>query len=142
LPKAVSDLNELHGLDLATIMDPTVLGLGRYIPRIQKIADQPALNIVVCTGLTQRVSAEEGVDLAKVIIGHSRDTDGVDNIVISHDSSCFIDFFDPADRDRLVPNWNCRHISNAVLPALLEAGLDEADIESILVQNPTPHFTV
>jgi phosphotriesterase-related protein len=89
--------------------------------------------------VTQRVSAEEGVDLAKVIIGHSRDTDGVDDIFISHDSSCLSDFFDPADRNRLVPNWNCRHISNDVL---LEAGLDEANIESVLVQNPERYFTV
>lgn len=275
IAKAVGDLNELHGLGIDTIMDPTVLGLGRYIPRIKKIADQTALNIVVATGLytfndiphqfhyqgpgllfdipepltdlfirdlregiadtgvraaflkcaidepgltpgveramravaqasqetgapvtvhthadtrsglvAQRVFAEEGVDLAKVIIGHSGDTDDVDylselasagsmlgmdrfgldvflpmqarvdtiaalvkrgfvdNIVISHDSSCFIDFFDPADREQLVPNWNYRHISNDVLPALLKAGLDEADIETILVKNPARHFTV
>lgn len=273
--KAVSDLDELHGLGIDTIMDPTVLGLGRYIPRIKKIADQTALNIVVATGLytfndiphqfhyqgpgllfdvpepltdlfihdlregiadtgvraaflkcaidepgltpgveramravaqasretgapitvhthadtksglvAQRVFSEEGVDLAKVIIGHSGDTDDVDylselasagsmlgmdrfgldvflpmqarvdtiaelvkrgfvdNIVISHDSSCFIDFFDPADREQLVPNWNYCHISNDVLPALFEAGLDDADIESILVKNPARHFAV
>jgi phosphotriesterase-related protein len=34
-----------------TIVDPTVVGLGRYIPRIQRIAEQlPDLNIVVATG--------------------------------------------------------------------------------------------
>ena len=36
---------------MRTIVDPTVIGLGRYIPRIQRIAEQvPDLNIVVATG--------------------------------------------------------------------------------------------
>lgn len=48
---AVSQLNELKGLGMDTIMDPTVLGLGRYIPRIQRIAEQSELNIVVATGI-------------------------------------------------------------------------------------------
>lgn len=48
---AVQKLNELAGRGVTTIVDPTVIGLGRYIPRIQRIADQvPDLNIVVATG--------------------------------------------------------------------------------------------
>ncbi|MGV9709902.1 phosphotriesterase family protein [Gordonia sp. NPDC003424] len=48
---AVRDLTELKQLGIDTILDPTVLGLGRYIPRIQRIAEQIALKIVVATGL-------------------------------------------------------------------------------------------
>ena len=48
---AVRDLTELKSLGIDTIFDPTVLGLGRYIPRIKSIADQVDLNIVVATGL-------------------------------------------------------------------------------------------
>lgn len=48
---AVRDLNELKSLGIDTIFDPTVLGLGRYIPRIQQIAAATDLNIVVATGL-------------------------------------------------------------------------------------------
>lgn len=48
---AVQKLNELAGRGVTTIVDPTVIGLGRYIPRIQRIGDQvPDLNIVVATG--------------------------------------------------------------------------------------------
>lgn len=48
---AVQKLTELAGRGVTTIVDPTVIGLGRYIPRIQRIADQvPDLNIVVATG--------------------------------------------------------------------------------------------
>ena len=48
---AVTRLNSVHGLGVATIVDPTVIGLGRYIPRIQRIAEQTALHIVVATGV-------------------------------------------------------------------------------------------
>ena len=271
--EAVTLLDELKTLGIDTILDPTVLGLGRYLPRIQRIAEQTALNIVVATGLytfndipqqfhysgpgllfdnpepltalfvrdltegiadtgvraaflkcaidepgltpgvervmravagasnqtgapitvhtnaqeksgliAQRVFAEEGVDLSAVIIGHSGDTSDLDyltaladagsllgmdrfgldaflpmrervdtivelvrrgyveKLVLSHDASCFIDFFDPDAKRALVPNWNYRHISEDVLPAMLEAGLSEADIETMLVTNPRRYF--
>lgn len=270
---AIADLNELKALGIDTIMDPTVVGLGRYIPRIQRVAAETDLNIVVATGLytyneipfqfhysgpgllfdvpeplvelfvkdltegiadtgvraaflkcaieeqgltpgvervmravgqasaqtgapitvhtnphtqsglvAQRVLREEGVDLGKVIIGHSGDTTDLDyltqladagsmlgmdrfgldvllpyqdridtvvalvergyaeKIVIAHDASCFIDWFDPEAKQQVVPNWNYRHISQDVLPALRERGVSEADLETILVTNPRRHF--
>jgi phosphotriesterase-related protein len=47
---AVQRLTKLTGVGVRTIVDPTVIGLGRYIPRIQRIAEQVDLNIVVATG--------------------------------------------------------------------------------------------
>ncbi len=48
---AVEKLRALSGSGVRTIVDPTVIGLGRYIPRIKRIAEQvPDLNIVVATG--------------------------------------------------------------------------------------------
>jgi len=48
---AVEKLKALAAQGVRTIVDPTVIGLGRYIPRIQRIAAQvPELNIVVATG--------------------------------------------------------------------------------------------
>lgn len=48
---AVHRLTALAAQGVTTIVDPTVIGLGRYIPRIQRIAEQvPQLNIVVATG--------------------------------------------------------------------------------------------
>jgi phosphotriesterase-related protein len=49
--EAVVRLNELAAAGVGTIVDLTVIGLGRYIPRIAKIAAQTSLNIVVATGL-------------------------------------------------------------------------------------------
>ena len=48
---AVAKLNDLKAAGIDTIFDPTVVGLGRYIPRVQKVAEQIDLNIVVATGL-------------------------------------------------------------------------------------------
>jgi phosphotriesterase-related protein len=49
---AVDKLHALAAQGVTTIIDPTVVGLGRYIPRIQRIAEQvPELNIVVASGL-------------------------------------------------------------------------------------------
>ena len=48
---AVTKLAALAASGVRTIVDPTVIGLGRYIPRIARIAEQvPELNIVVATG--------------------------------------------------------------------------------------------
>jgi phosphotriesterase-related protein len=48
---AVAKLNALAAQGVRTFVDPTVIGLGRYIPRIQRIAEQvPDLNIIAATG--------------------------------------------------------------------------------------------
>ena len=48
---AIGRLNELKSRGVDTIVDLTVIGLGRYIPRIARIAAATELNIVVATGL-------------------------------------------------------------------------------------------
>jgi phosphotriesterase-related protein len=47
---AVAKLTALAATGVRTIVDPTVIGLGRYIPRIQRVAEQVDLNIIVATG--------------------------------------------------------------------------------------------
>ncbi len=48
---AVDQLRSLKAEGIDTILDLTVLGAGRFIPRIQKIAAQVDINILVATGL-------------------------------------------------------------------------------------------
>ena len=48
---AVARLNELKSRGVDSIVDLTVIGLGRYIPRIQRVAAQTELNIIVATGV-------------------------------------------------------------------------------------------
>lgn len=48
---AIARLNELSSRGVDTIVDLTVIGLGRYIPRIVRIAAATDINIVVATGI-------------------------------------------------------------------------------------------
>jgi phosphotriesterase-related protein len=271
---AITQLRQCKSRGIDTIVDPTVIGLGRYLPRIQRINQQVDINIVVATGIytyndvpfqfhrtgpglrfdspepmvelftrdiregvadtgvkaaflkcaiehqgltsgvervmravgqthvdtgapitvhtdvhsksglvAQQVFGEEGVDLTKVVIGHSGDsTDleylcaladagsylGMDRfgldvllpfeqrvdtvaelarrgyaekMVLSHDASCFIDWFSHEGRLVAMPNWNFTHISDDVLPALRERGVTDEQITTMLVDNPRRYFS-
>jgi phosphotriesterase-related protein len=130
----------------------------------------------------QRVFEEEGVDLTRVIIGHSGDSTDLDylkelmdkgstigmdrfgvdvllpfedrvatvvalceqgyadRMVLSHDASCFIDWFDEEMLRLGAPNWHYTHISDDVLPALKKRGVTDAQIDAMLVTNPRRIF--
>ncbi len=130
----------------------------------------------------QRIFKEEGVDLARVVIGHSGDSEdigylekligagsyigmdrfGIDmflptdkrvativklcehghagRMVLAHDTSCYIDWFDNALIKQAAPRWNYLHIPDDVVPALKDAGVSEADIRAMTVDNPRRIF--
>lgn len=48
---AVRKLSELAAAGYDTIVDPTVIGLGRYVPRLVRVAQQVDLAIVLATGV-------------------------------------------------------------------------------------------
>lgn len=48
---AIRRMNELKAAGVDSVVDLTVIGLGRYIPRIQRVAAQTELNILVATGV-------------------------------------------------------------------------------------------
>lgn len=66
-----------------------------------------------------------------------------DRMVLSHDASCYIDWFgpDPELLRALAPNWNYRHIGDDVLPALRALGVTDAQVGQMLVDNPRRYFT-
>jgi len=124
----------------------------------------------------QKVFESEGVDLSRVVIGHSGDTADleyleqllargsylgmdrfglygilsfeervqtivelcarghVDRLVLSHDAACYNDWF-PNGKFADGP-WHYCHISRDVLPALREAGVSDAELTTMLVDNP------
>jgi phosphotriesterase-related protein len=262
---AIQRLNELKDSGIDTILDPTAIGLGRYIPRIQQVAKEIDLKIVCATGLytfnelphyyrrrttsdvdaltthfvqdivegfadtgvkagvikcatdkpgltldvervlracaqahretgcpitthtnaetergldQQRIFNEEGVDLSRVVIGHCGDTNDLDylqrlldagsilgmdrfgidgyltteqrvkvvaqlcemgyaqQLVLSHDASCYIDWIEGEVPLAPLPNWHYLHISKDVIPALLEAGVSIEQIDTMLIDTP------
>src|SRR5579871_3567157 len=48
---AIARLNELHSRGIQSMVDLTVIGLGRYIPRIARVAAATPVNIIVATGI-------------------------------------------------------------------------------------------
>lgn len=66
-----------------------------------------------------------------------------DRMVLSHDASCFMDWFGPDFvnlRPAVLPNWNYLHISNDVVPQLRAAGVTDGQIDQMLVDNPRRYF--
>ena len=47
----VAKLSDLAARGIRSIVDPTVIGLGRYLPWVQRVAEQVDLQIVAATGL-------------------------------------------------------------------------------------------
>jgi phosphotriesterase-related protein len=273
LADAEKRLTELKLAGIDTILDPTALGLGRYIPRIATLAARIELNILVATGLyafdevphywkrripgsgpngsdpmvnlfvrditegiagtgvkaavikcatdrpgvtpdvertlracakaslatdtpitthtfaagkvgldQQAIFRSEGVDLGRVVIGHCGDSDDyayleqliangsilgmdrfgidgyqttakrvevvaelcrrgyADRMVLSHDASCYLDWIPGEIPPSTMPHWHYLHISNDVIPALLAAGVTQAQIDTMLTDTPKRFF--
>ncbi len=273
--EAIAKLDALKAAGIDTIVDLTVLGLGRHIKRIAKVAQHTDLQIIVATGaytfdeaphgvafwgpgllvdapgeplvdmfvrditqgiagtgikagelkcaidapglmpgvervmravaqahvatgvpitvhtapkeetglIVQQVMAEEGVDPRDVVLGHCGDSTDIDYLMkladkgsilgmdrfgidfatatparvetiaelvkrgyadrmaLGHDCACWSDYFPSADLyAKAMPDHHYRHISHKVIPALLEAGVSQADIDSMLIDNPRRHF--
>jgi phosphotriesterase-related protein len=271
---AAAKLTALAGRGCVTIADPTVLGLGRDIARVQQVAARTDLNIIAATGvytyndvplyfryrgLGQEGTAEDpmvgmfvedittgisgtgvkaaflkcaiehegltpgvervlrcvghasvatgapitvhthpgsksglaalgvlrevGVDPARVVMGHSGDTGDLDylmeladagcvlgmdrfglnleitfeqradtvaalcergyagSMVLSHDASCFIDWFPMEVIPLFAPQWHFEHLFDDVFPALLERGVSQKQLDTMLVDNPRRYFS-
>lgn len=266
IEQAVAALAELKARGVSTIVDLTVLGLGRDVPMVQEIARRSGMQVIVATGLytydelpsyfrlrdldhmvdlfvrdiavgiqgtdaraavlkcatdepgvtegvekvlravakahrrtgvpisththaasqqglrQQAIFKEEGVDLGRVVIGHSGDTEDIgyleklinagsyigmdrfgidvilptekrvativklcergyaDRMVLSHDASCYIDWYEPQMVKAMVPRWNYLHIIDDVLPALRQAGVSEQQLRAMTIDNPRRIF--
>lgn len=59
-------------------------------------------------------------------------------MVVSHDTMCHSDSY-PGMREQN-PDWVLHHLSDAVLPALRQQGVDEPQTDQMLVTNPRRLF--
>jgi len=134
-------------------------------------------------GLEQQdIFKSEGVDLRRVIIGHSGDSEDLDyltklvdngsyigmdrfglevilstekrvaviaklcqmgyaeRMVLSHDAMVYFDWYEPEIVKAFGPNWNYFHIVDNVVPALLEAGVSQEQIDVMTRENPRRIF--
>jgi phosphotriesterase-related protein len=61
-------------------------------------------------------------------------------MVLSHDASCYIDWFPRELVRKAVPNWNYLHIPDDVVPALRERGVAEEHVRQMTIDNPRRFF--
>jgi phosphotriesterase-related protein len=61
-------------------------------------------------------------------------------LVLSHDAMCFSDWFPGDAIAAAAPNWHYTHIVDDVIPALLERGVTEEQVQQMLVDNPRAVF--
>jgi phosphotriesterase-related protein len=61
------------------------------------------------------------------------------SMVLSQDASCYIDWVQP-DLMAFLPNWSYLHVQRDVVPALLERGVTQDQVDQMLVANPRRFF--
>jgi phosphotriesterase-related protein len=64
-----------------------------------------------------------------------------DRLLLSHDAPCYSDSLEPPARERLWPNCHHRYVTDRVVPALLELGVAQADVDQMLLRNPARLFS-
>ena len=64
-----------------------------------------------------------------------------ERILLAHDASCCLDWIPDMNlMQEQVPNWHFNHIPDDVVPALKEAGVSDAQIDDMLINNPKALF--
>ena len=61
-------------------------------------------------------------------------------MVLAHDASCYIDWFDGPKLAEVLPRWHFTHIHDDVLPELRARGVTDAQIATMLIENPRRYF--
>jgi phosphotriesterase-related protein len=65
----------------------------------------------------------------------------VDHLTLSHDCACWSDFFPTVEAyNTAMPDHHYLHIHRQVIPALLEAGVTQDQIDKMFIDNPRRHF--
>ncbi|HEX8083616.1 MAG TPA: hypothetical protein VF529_04945 [Solirubrobacteraceae bacterium] len=63
-----------------------------------------------------------------------------DKMILSQDANCFSDWFPPGLEEQVSPNWHFLHVVQDVIPALLERGVSQDDVDLMMRGNPRRFF--
>lgn len=61
-------------------------------------------------------------------------------MILSQDANCFSDWFPPGLEAQVSPNWHFLHVVQDVVPALLERGVTQEQVDQMLRHNPREFF--
>src|SRR4051794_7145259 len=128
-----------EGVDLTKVVIGHA-GDSNDLDYLQELADSGAILGMDRFGLDLYNPTASRVDTIAALC----DRGYADRMVLSHDASCYIDWFPgveaQAAKEQVAPNWNYTHISKDVLPMLTERGMTEEQIRQMLVDNPRRYF--
>lgn len=166
---------------------PDIERLIRAVAKTHLRTDVPIMTHTHATtrrGLDQqRILKEEGVDLTRVLIGHSNETGDFDyltemldagsylgfdrcglkydypledqqaalvelcrrgyagQIVLSQDRHCTSDWFAEEGVCAALPEWTHGFVQGTLIPALLENGVTQAQVDQMMHENPAKFFS-
>jgi phosphotriesterase-related protein len=86
-------------------------------------------------GINLEMSFEERADIVVELCRRGF----ADQLVLSQDAACYIDWIDPGVLPFL-PQWHYLHIHDEVLPYLREHGVTDDQVTAMLVDNPRRYF--
>ena len=89
---------------------------------------------------TLDVFDEEKVDFNKVLIGHACGVGDMRYYFDILERGAWLGFDRFGIEAIASPNWNMAHISRNILPALRKAGVSQAIIDNLMVNNPRSYF--
>lgn len=134
------DLYEREGVDLTKVVISHA-GDSNDLDYLRELADRGATLGCDRFGNNTQNSNENRVATVAALCREGY----ADRIVLSHDVSCFIDFFaldvPKQALARVSPDWNLEYLSRIGVPALLAAGVTEDQVTTMMVDNPRRYFT-
>jgi phosphotriesterase-related protein len=133
------DLYEAEGVDLTKVVVGHA-GDSNDLDYLRSLADRGATLGCDRFGLDRYNTTDRRVATVAALCAEGY----ADRIALSHDASCYIDFYAGDEAQRALraaaPNWHYEHISRDVLPALRAAGVTEEQITTMMVDNPRRYF--
>jgi phosphotriesterase-related protein len=107
------------------------------IDYLMKIADRGSILGMDRFGINFAITMHERVKTIAEMVKRGY----VDQLTLSHDCCCWSDFFPTVEQyNAAMPQHNYLHICNDVIPALLEAGVTQQQIDKMFIDNPRRHF--
>jgi phosphotriesterase-related protein len=133
------DFHESQGVDLTKVVVGHA-GDSNDLDYLRSLADRGAILGCDRFGLDRYNTTERRVATVAALCAEGY----ADRIALSHDASCYIDFYAGAAAQQTLraqaPNWHYEHITRDVLPALREAGVSDAQITTMMVETPRRYF--
>jgi phosphotriesterase-related protein len=62
------------------------------------------------------------------------------SMILSQDANVFSDWFPPGLEEQVSPNWHFLHVVQDVIPALLERGVTQEQVDTMMQVNPREFF--